>query len=250
MGRYCYLWQLWDALGWSLWLPGGASFNWSFSWILQINTCVEKYLTCPRNHDISWIPRNLSFHYILFHEKGLQTMLWHHNARVDSQQRWKQTRFRICFHLWCELTSTMNVTERQVSWNSWKLARTSTATQNSSLSAATAGRSGNSSNIRGVMGQHQLTLRQSNYIPVSNNAFGWWYNRLCWSYKTVKVELSLFNTYKVFTGACICEYMFIYKELGHTDHIWIFHDVFHTTRRCCKGLRVICLINPTTYVCD
>ena len=36
-------------------------------------------------------------------------------------------RFRVCFHLWCELTSTMNVTEWQVSWNScyvliWKLA--------------------------------------------------------------------------------------------------------------------------------
>ena len=34
-------------------------------------------------------------------------MLWHHNARVNSHQRWKQTRFRICFHLWCESTSTM-----------------------------------------------------------------------------------------------------------------------------------------------
>ena len=43
---------------------------------------------------------------------------------VNSHQRWKQTRFRVCFHLWCELTSTMNVTEWQVSWNScgilWK----------------------------------------------------------------------------------------------------------------------------------
>ena len=34
-------------------------------------------------------------------------MLWHQNARVNSPQRWKQTRFRVCFHLWCELTSTM-----------------------------------------------------------------------------------------------------------------------------------------------
>ena len=40
---------------------------------------------------------------------------------------WKKTRndavtpqrFRICFHLWCELTSTINVTELGVSWNSW-----------------------------------------------------------------------------------------------------------------------------------
>ena len=39
-----------------------------------------------------------------FLKKGLQTMLWHHNARVNSHQRWKQTRFRVCFHLWCELT--------------------------------------------------------------------------------------------------------------------------------------------------
>ena len=41
------------------------------------------------------------------------------NARVNSHQRWKQTRFRVCFHLWCELTTTMSVTEWQVSWNSW-----------------------------------------------------------------------------------------------------------------------------------
>ena len=46
-------------------------------------------------------------------------MLWHLNARVNSHQRWKQTRFRVCFHLWCELTSTLNVTEWQVSWNSF-----------------------------------------------------------------------------------------------------------------------------------
>ena len=30
-----------------------------------------------------WILWNLSFRYILFHEKRLQTMLWHHNARVN-----------------------------------------------------------------------------------------------------------------------------------------------------------------------
>ena len=67
----------------------------------------------------SWIPWDLSFFYILFHKKRLQTMLWHHSARVNSHQRWKQTWFRVCFHLWCELTSTMNVTEWQASWNSW-----------------------------------------------------------------------------------------------------------------------------------
>ena len=29
-------------------------------------------------------------------------MLWYHNARVNSHQRWKQMRFHVCFHLWCE----------------------------------------------------------------------------------------------------------------------------------------------------
>ena len=36
-----------------------------------------------------------------------ETMLWCYNAIVNSHQRWKQTRNRVCFHLWCELTSTM-----------------------------------------------------------------------------------------------------------------------------------------------
>ena len=73
----------------------------------------------------SWTSRpfhefNETHHSVTFHftKKRLQTMLWHHNARVNSHQRWKQTRFRVCFHVWCELTSTMNVTEWQVSWNS------------------------------------------------------------------------------------------------------------------------------------
>ena len=65
------------------------------------------------------IPWNLSFRYILFHDKRLQKMLWHLYAKVNSHQRWKQTRFRVCFHLWCELTSKINVTEWQVPWSSW-----------------------------------------------------------------------------------------------------------------------------------
>ena len=44
----------------------------------------------------SWIPRNLSFRYILFHEIRLQRMLWHHNARVNLHQRWKQMQFHLC----------------------------------------------------------------------------------------------------------------------------------------------------------
>ena len=56
-----------------------------------------------------WFQWNSSLCYILFLEKKrLQTMLWHHNARVNSHQRWKQMRFSVCFLLWCELTSTMN----------------------------------------------------------------------------------------------------------------------------------------------
>ena len=46
-------------------------------------------------------------------------MLWHHNTRVNSLQKWKQMCFRVCFHLLCELTSTTKVMEWQVSWNSW-----------------------------------------------------------------------------------------------------------------------------------
>ena len=52
---------------------------------------------------------------------------------VNSHQRWKQTRNRVCFHLWCELTLALwchsiiwslffmkyNVTEWWFSWNSW-----------------------------------------------------------------------------------------------------------------------------------
>ena len=41
-------------------------------------------------------------------EKRCQTMLGSHNARVNSHQRWKQTRNRVCFHLWCELTITIS----------------------------------------------------------------------------------------------------------------------------------------------
>ena len=76
-------------------------------------------MPCHTSQRKPWIPWNLSFRYISFHEKRLQAMLWHHYARVNSHQRWKQTRFRVCFHLWCELTITMNLTEWQVSWYSW-----------------------------------------------------------------------------------------------------------------------------------
>ena len=57
---------------------------------------------------------HLTCHSVTFYfmKKDSGMMLWHHNARVNSHQRW------VYFHLWCELTSTMNVTEWQVPWNS------------------------------------------------------------------------------------------------------------------------------------
>ena len=56
-----------------------------------------------------------------------------HSLYRSSHQRWKQMRNRVCFHFWCELTLALwchsivwslffmkwNVTEWQVSWNSW-----------------------------------------------------------------------------------------------------------------------------------
>ena len=65
----------------------------------------------------------------VFHETCHFTFI----VLVNSHQRWKQTRNRVCFHLWCELTlvvwchsfiwslffNRLNVTEWQVSWNSW-----------------------------------------------------------------------------------------------------------------------------------
>ena len=91
-------------------ITNGIRISVDYHWRLSL------IMKCGRYTQIPW---NLSFHYILYHETRLQTMLRHHNARVNSHQRWKQTRFRVCIHLWCELNSTMNVTEWQVSWNSW-----------------------------------------------------------------------------------------------------------------------------------
>ena len=67
----------------------------------------------------TWIPWNLSFCYILVHEKRLQTMLWQHNPRVNSHQRWKQMRFSVCFHLWCEFTLVIRC--HSIAWSlfSW-----------------------------------------------------------------------------------------------------------------------------------
>ena len=84
-----------DDLRWLLQMVAFRPLNNIHSWSLCFKLLHEFHETC--------------------HETCLQTMLWHYNARVNSHQRWKQTRFRVCFHLWCELTSTMNVTDWQVS---------------------------------------------------------------------------------------------------------------------------------------
>ena len=47
---------------------------------------VLKRQNLPSKACNSWIPWNLSFRYILFHEKWFQTMLWNHNAWVNSHQ--------------------------------------------------------------------------------------------------------------------------------------------------------------------
>ena len=47
--------------------------------------------------------------YISFHKKRLQMMLRHHNARVNSHQRWKQTWSFMEFMSWCYSCITMLV---------------------------------------------------------------------------------------------------------------------------------------------
>ena len=52
--------------------------------------------------------------------KRCQAMLWCVNTRVNSYQRWKQTRNRVCFHLWCELTLALwchSIVWSLFSWN-------------------------------------------------------------------------------------------------------------------------------------
>ena len=77
--------------------------------------CMGQVAEIP-THEFHETCHSVTYYFMI---KDSKTMLWHHNARVNSHQRWKQTRFRVCFHLWCELTSTMNGMEWQVSWNSW-----------------------------------------------------------------------------------------------------------------------------------
>ena len=109
----------------SVLIPWGPVFSslsvWTFAWSNTV--MIAKSNLSLNNFPLSiitWIPWNLSFRYILFHEKRLQTMLWHHNARVNSHQRWKQTRNRVCFHLWCVLTLALwchSIVWSIFSWN-------------------------------------------------------------------------------------------------------------------------------------
>ena len=87
---------------------------WHMSWQIGYESHYS-VLYCMVYHEFHETCHSVTLYFM---KKRLQTMLWHRNARVNSHQRWKQMQFRICFHLWCELTSTMNVTEWQVSWNS------------------------------------------------------------------------------------------------------------------------------------
>ena len=118
---FSMLWEH-ETPGWFLMVPAGqiaSLVDHAWGDILARSVYLAKWPSSFILMPISWNPWNLSFRYSLFHEKRLQTMQWHQNARVYSHQRWQQMRFCVSFHLWCELTSTMNVTEWQVSWNSW-----------------------------------------------------------------------------------------------------------------------------------
>ena len=56
--------------------------------------CLESVSFCPNWYSGSTIMNSMKLliplHFILW-KKRLQTMLWHHNVRVNSHQRWKQT---------------------------------------------------------------------------------------------------------------------------------------------------------------
>ena len=69
-----------------------------------------------RQHHMNFTKLVVPLHFISWKKTPNNAVM--HHARVNSHQRWKQIRFHVCFHLLCELTSTMNVTEWQVSWNS------------------------------------------------------------------------------------------------------------------------------------
>ena len=73
-------------------------------------------LDCKTTHIMNSMKLVILLYFISW--KKTPMMLWHHNAKVNSHQRWKPTRNRVCFHLWCELTCTMDVTEWQATWNS------------------------------------------------------------------------------------------------------------------------------------
>ena len=96
--------SLWSPNLLSLMISGDLRWSGDLVDIIPVCLCMNSVQTC---HSVTFY----------FMKKRLQTMLWHGNTKVNSHQRWKQTRFRVCFYLWCELTSTMNVTEWQVSWS-------------------------------------------------------------------------------------------------------------------------------------
>ena len=105
LGRLGYL-----GITWLPFLQVGGAVHLILGW--RLGWGMAKLCDCHEFHENG---HSVTFNFM---KKRLQTMLWHHNTKVNSHQRWKQTRFRICFHLWCEVTSTINVTELQVSWNS------------------------------------------------------------------------------------------------------------------------------------
>ena len=99
--------------------------NFTVSLLLVLSIYTKQGAPCSKNsavqcfcviyHEFHETCHSITFYIIKKTPNDAVTTL----HRVNSHQRWKQMWNWICFHLWCKLTSTINVTEWQVSWNSW-----------------------------------------------------------------------------------------------------------------------------------
>ena len=65
----------------------------------QIGHCISLCRSLSFGHEFHETRHSVTLYFL---KKRLQTMLWHHKARVNSHQRWKQMGLHVCFHLWCE----------------------------------------------------------------------------------------------------------------------------------------------------
>ena len=89
---------LWFRVGWLSWAWGETFPQEGFLLFAWGNLTDGLWHAGREFHETS---HSVTFYFMT---KRLPMMLWYLNARVNSHQRWKQTRFRVCFHLWCKLT--------------------------------------------------------------------------------------------------------------------------------------------------